>query len=42
MKNSGVIGGLKSQLKSKLYDQLKLKSEKGGGVLKAILKIGFI
>jgi hypothetical protein len=33
MKNSGVLGGLKSQLRSKLYDQLKLKSEKGGAVL---------
>jgi hypothetical protein len=29
MKNSGVLGGLKSQLRSKLYDQLKLKTEKG-------------
>ena len=28
MKNSGVLGSLKSQLRSKLYDQLKLKSEK--------------
>jgi hypothetical protein len=28
MKNSGVLGSLKSQLRSKLYDQLKIKSEK--------------
>ena len=28
MKNSGVLGSLKSQLRSKLYDQLKLKAEK--------------
>ena len=25
MKNSGVLGSLKSQLRSKLYDQLKIK-----------------
>ena len=28
MKNSGVLGSLKSQLRSKLYGQLKIKSEK--------------
>lgn len=28
MKNSGVLNTLKSQLRSKLYDQLKLKNEK--------------
>jgi hypothetical protein len=28
MKNSGVLNQLKSQLRSKLYDQLKLKNEK--------------
>ena len=33
LKNSGVIRGLNSQLRSKLYEQLKLKSEKGGAVL---------
>lgn len=32
MKNSGVLGGLKSQLRSKLYDQLKVKSEKGSNI----------
>jgi hypothetical protein len=30
MKNSGVLGSLKSQLRSKLYDQLKVKSAEGG------------
>ena len=29
MKNSGVLGSLKSQLRSKLYDQLKIKQEAG-------------
>lgn len=28
MKNSGVLDSLKSQLRSKLYDQLRLKNEK--------------
>ena len=28
MKNSGVLNSLKSQLRSKLYDQLRLKNEK--------------
>lgn len=28
MKNSGVLNTLKSQLRSKLYDQLKLKNER--------------
>jgi len=28
MKNAGVLGALKSQLRSKLYDQLRLKNEK--------------
>ena len=28
MKNSGVLNDLKSQLRSKLYDQLRLKNEK--------------
>jgi len=32
MKNSGVLGSLKSQLRSKLYDQLRLKNEKGPGL----------
>ena len=27
MKNSGVLGSLKSQLRSKLYDQLKIKQD---------------
>ena len=28
MKNSGVLNSLKSQLRSKLYDQLRLKNER--------------
>ena len=28
MKKSGVLDGLKSQLRGRLYDQLKLKNEK--------------
>lgn len=28
MKNAGVLNSLKSQLRSKLYDQLRLKNEK--------------
>ncbi len=27
MKNSGVLGSLKSQLRSKLYDQLRIKAD---------------
>ena len=34
MKNAGVLNALKSQLRSKLYDQLRLKNEKAGTNLK--------
>ena len=34
MKNAGVLNALKSQLRSKLYDELKLKNEKAGINLK--------
>ena len=30
MKSSGILDGLKSNLRQKLYDQLKLKNEKAG------------
>jgi len=41
MKNSGVLGSLKSQLRSKLYDQLKLKSEKGQPTSSSKNKLSF-
>jgi len=41
MKNSGVLGSLKSQLRSKLYDQLKLKSEKAQPTSSSKNKLSF-
>ena len=35
MKQSGVLGSLKSQLRSKLYDQLRVKQENPQGALGA-------
>jgi hypothetical protein len=34
MRSTGILDGLKSQLRGKLYDQLKLKNEKAGLNLK--------
>ena len=34
LKNAGILDGLKSQLRGRLYDQLKLKNEKSGLNLK--------
>jgi len=51
MKNSGVLGSLKSQLRSKLYDQLKIKQDqqkaapeltKLSRILHAIVRTHFI